>query len=95
MFPGTASGHKDLPRSFQARLAEERLDENLSPKLSARGVRGVATRTLVIRFEVRFEDAQKFRVQQGSLSAFLPALWERPISTIFRGNPRNFFFENT
>lgn len=53
------------------------------------------SRTLVNRFEVRFEDAQKFRVQQGRLSAFLPALWERPISTIFRGNPRNFFFENT
>ena len=53
------------------------------------------TRTLVIRFEVRFEDAQKFRVQQGRLSAFLPALWDRPISTIFRGNPRKFFFENT
>ena len=43
MFPGTASGHKNLPRSFQERLAEERLDEDLSPKLPARGVRGAGS----------------------------------------------------
>ena len=41
--PGTASGHKDLPRSFEERLAEGMLDEGLSPKNPARGVRGVGS----------------------------------------------------
>ena len=32
VLPGTASGHKGLPRSFEERLAEDMLDEGLSPK---------------------------------------------------------------
>ena len=43
MPPGTANGHKDLPRSFEERLAEGMLDEGLSPKNPARGVRGVGS----------------------------------------------------
>ena len=38
--PGTAGGYGNLPRSFQARLAEDGLDEGLSPKLPARGIHG-------------------------------------------------------
>ena len=43
MLPSTASGHKDLPRSFEERLAEDMLDENLSLENPARGVRGVGS----------------------------------------------------
>ena len=43
MPPGTANGHKDLPRSFEERLAEGMLDEGLSPKNPARGVRDVGS----------------------------------------------------
>ena len=43
VLPSTASGHKDLPRSFEERLAEDMLDEGLSLKNPARGVRGVGS----------------------------------------------------
>ena len=43
MLPSTASGHKDLPRSFEERLAEDMLDEGLSLENPARGVRGVGS----------------------------------------------------
>ena len=43
MLPSTASGHKDLPRSFEERLAEDMLDEGLSLENPTRGVRGVGS----------------------------------------------------
>ena len=43
VLPGTASGHKGLPRSFEERLAEDMLDEGLSPKDTAKGVDGVGS----------------------------------------------------
>ena len=81
MLPSTASGHKDLPRSFEERLAEDMLDEGLSLENPTRGVRGVGSENE--DSDARLRDS----VRRSDEGPHVKRAFERPPSSDAQGAP--------